>query len=223
MVQRAFAAELKQGLVQSVTIKNPCSVIAVVGDGMAGMPGVAGRFLGTLGSAGINVMAIAQGSSERNISAVIARQDSTRALRAVHSGFYLSAETISIGIIGPGNVGQVLLRQMASRDSAAQVPVQPRPAGSGHRRLQPDAAERSGHQSGDLARGLRQSWPCPWTGRVFTNHVHAEHLPHAVVVDCSASEDVAARYVEWLGGGVHVVTPNKKAPSGPLACLRPAA
>ncbi|MEO8223563.1 MAG: aspartate kinase, partial [Gammaproteobacteria bacterium] len=114
VVQRAFAVELKRGLVQSVTVKSPCSVVAVVGDGMAGMPGVAGRFLGTLGSAGINVRAIAQGSSERNISAVIARQDSTRALRAVHSGFYLSAETISIGLIGPGNVGQVLLRQMAA-------------------------------------------------------------------------------------------------------------
>jgi aspartokinase/homoserine dehydrogenase 1 len=216
VVYRAFAAELKQGLVQSVTIKNPCSVIAVVGDGMAGMPGIAGRFLGTLGNAGINVKAIAQGSSERNISAVIARQDSTRALRAVHSGFYLSAETISIGIIGPGNVGQVLLKQMATEVSRLKsqfnLDLRVRAIASSTRMLVSDRAINLATWHEDFA---KQSVPLDWAE--FTNHVHAEHLPHAVVVDCSASEEVAARYVEWLGGGVHVVTPNKKAPSGPLS------
>ena len=216
VVRRAFAVELKQGLVQSVTIKNPCSVIAVVGDGMAGMPGIAGRFLGTLGSAGINVKAIAQGSSERNISAVVARQDSTRALRAVHSGFYLSAETISIGIIGPGNVGQVLLKQMSTElprlKAQFNLDLRVRAIAGSMRMLLSDRAI-------DLTRWREDfdslSVPLDWA--LFTNHVHAEHLPHAVVVDCSASEEVAARYVEWLGGGVHVVTPNKKAPSGPLS------
>jgi aspartokinase/homoserine dehydrogenase 1 len=216
VVQRAFAVELKQGLIQSVTVKNPCSVIAVVGDGMAGMPGVAGRFLGTLGTAGINVRAIAQGSSERNISAVIARQDSTRALRAVHSGFYLSAETISIGIIGPGNVGQVLLRQMATQlprlKSQFNLDLRVRAIAGSSRMLLSDRAIDLSTWRQDFE---KQSVPLDWA--VFTNHVHAEHLPHAVVVDCSASEEVAGRYVEWLGGGVHVVTPNKKAPSGPLA------
>ena len=216
VVQRAFSVELEQGLVQSVSLKNPCSVIAVVGDGMAGMPGIAGRFLGTLGSAGINVMAIAQGSSERNISAVIARQDSTRALRAVHSGFYLSAETISIGIVGPGNVGQVLLKQMATEiprlKSQFNLDLRVRAIAGSSRMLLADRAIDLSTWRDDFA---KQSVPLDWA--VFTQHVHAEHLPHAVVVDCSASEEVASRYVEWLGGGIHVVTPNKKAPSGPLA------
>ena len=74
--------------------------VAVVGDGMAGTPGVAARFFGTLGRAGINIRAIAQGSSERNISAVVDSANATRALRAAHSGFYLSHKTISIGLIG---------------------------------------------------------------------------------------------------------------------------
>jgi aspartokinase/homoserine dehydrogenase 1 len=215
VVRRAFAVELDQGLVQSVTLKTPCSVIAVVGDGMAGMPGVAGRFLGTLGSAGINVMAIAQGSSERNISAVINRQDSTRALRAVHSGFYLSAETISIGLIGPGNVGQVLLRQMAAEiprlKSQFNLDLRVRAIATSSRMLLSDRAINLATWQADFE---RHAVPLDWAQ--FTRHVHAEHLPHAVVVDCSASADVAGRYVEWLGGGVHVVTPNKKAPSGPL-------
>ncbi len=215
VVQRAFAVELRQGLVQSVTVKNPCSVIAVVGDGMAGMPGIAGRFLGTLGSAGINVKAIAQGSSERNISAVVARQDSTRALRAVHSGFYLSAETMSIGIIGPGNVGQVLLKQMAAElprlKSQFNLDLRVRAIAGSKKMLLSDRAINLATWREDFE---KLSVPLDWAR--FTNHVHAEHLPHAVVVDCSASADVAERYVEWLGGGVHVVTPNKKAPSGPL-------
>ncbi len=216
VLRRAFAVELDQGLIQSVTVQNPCSVIAVVGDGMAGMPGVAGRFLGTLGAAGINVKAIAQGSSERNISAVIARQDSTRALRAVHSGFYLSAETISIGIIGPGNVGGMLLAQMAAElarlRSQSNLDLRVRAIASSSRMLLHDRALDLNTWQRDFE---KQSVPLDWAR--FTNHVHAEHLPHAVVVDCSASEEIAGRYVAWLGAGVHVVTPNKKAPSGPLA------
>jgi aspartokinase/homoserine dehydrogenase 1 len=215
-IRQAFAVELAQGQIQSVTVQPDCSIVAVVGDGMAGMPGVAGKFLATLGGAGINVRAIAQGSSERNISAVVARADSVRALRAVHSGFYLSAVTISVGLIGPGNVGSVLLAQMAE-----QLPRLRRERGLD---LRVRAIATSGRmwladQPIDLRR-WREEFPSraePLDYARFTAHVHAEHLPHAVVVDCTASEDIAARYGEWLAAGVHVVTPNKKAHSGPLA------
>jgi aspartokinase/homoserine dehydrogenase 1 len=216
VVRRAFAVELDQGQVQNISLKAPCSIIAVVGDGMAGIPGIAGRFLSTLGSAGINVMAIAQGSSERNISAVIAKADSVRGLRAVHSGFYLSAETVSIGLVGPGNVGRVLLNQMAAQlgrlKSEAGLDLRVRAIATSSRMLLSDRPI-------DLTRWKErfdaEAEPLDW-GR-FTSHVHAEHLPHAVVVDCSSSADVANRYVEWLSAGLHVVTPNKKAHSGSLA------
>ena len=92
VVERAFAVELSEGQVQRVGVTKGCAIIAVVGDDMAGMPGSAGRFFGTLGNAGINVRAIAQGASERNISAVIDAKDMTRAIRAVHSSFYLVGE-----------------------------------------------------------------------------------------------------------------------------------
>jgi len=113
VVERAFAVELSEGQVQRVGVTKACAIIAVVGDDMAGMPGSAGRFFGTLGLAGINVRAIAQGASERNISAVIDAKDMTRAIRAVHSSFYLSAKTVSIGLLGPGLVGGTLLDQLA--------------------------------------------------------------------------------------------------------------
>ena len=79
---------------------------------MAGAHGVAAKVFHALGSAGVNVRAIAQGASERNISVVIDGKGSARALRSVHSSFYLSAHTVSIGLIGPGLVGSSLLEQV---------------------------------------------------------------------------------------------------------------
>ncbi|MFK8015848.1 MAG: aspartate kinase, partial [Gammaproteobacteria bacterium] len=113
IVRETFGAEITAGIIQRVSVNHGLSVLAVVGDGMAGTPGVAAKVFGSLGEAGVNVRAISQGSSERNISAVIDQADTTRALRAVHSRFYLSPQTLSIGVIGCGTVGSVLLEQLA--------------------------------------------------------------------------------------------------------------
>ena len=216
VVRQAFALELQEGQIQSVDVQADCSIIAVVGDDMAGLPGVAAKFFGTLGNAGINVRAIAQGSSERNISAVIDKRDVTRALRAAHSGFYLSAKTISLGLIGPGNVGGTLLDQLAAQSERL------------HREFGLDLRIRGiatstrmhlAERAVDLTRWrevLRQGMePLDWAR--FMGHVKADHLPHAAIIDCSASQEVANRYIEWFQSGIHVVTPNKKAHSGSLA------
>ena len=114
VVREAFNEELESGQIQSVDITESQSIVAVVGDGMEGTPGIAARFFGTLGRAGVNIRAIAQGSSERNISAVVDSEEATKALRAVHSGFYLSQKTISIGLIGTvSSVGRCFGRSEA--------------------------------------------------------------------------------------------------------------
>ena len=115
MRARAFERELQDGQIQSVDVDPDLAILAVVGDGMAGTPGVAAKVFSALGTAGVNVRAIAQGASERNISVVIEGRNATRALRAVHASFYLSPHTLSIGVIGPGAVGRVLLDQLASQ------------------------------------------------------------------------------------------------------------
>jgi aspartokinase/homoserine dehydrogenase 1 len=216
VVRQAFALELQQGQIQSVDVKTDSSIIAVVGDGMAGLPGVAAKFFGTLGNAGINVRAIAQGSSERNISAVIDKRDATRALRAAHSGFYLSAKTISLGLIGPGNVGATLLDQMAAQAERLRrdfgLDLRLRAVATSTRMHLADRAVDLGRWRDVIDREMQ---PLDWAR--FAQHVKADHLPHAAVLDCSASQDVADRYVDWFRRGIHVVTPNKKAPSGPLA------
>ena len=216
VISAAFAEELASGQIQSVDVTDGQSIIAVVGDGMAGMPGVAARFFGTLARAGINVRAIAQGSSERNISAVVNADESERALRAVHSGFYLSSKTLSIGLIGPGTVGRALLSQIEKRHDRLVEDF------SLDLRVRAIARSKSmllGDRRIDLA-----TWDEAYAGSAvdlnldeFEQHINSDHLPHAVIIDCTADESVAERYAGWLERGIHVITPNKRAFSGPVA------
>ena len=113
-IEAVFETEQKRGI-QTLEVTNHCTILAVVGDTMSGTPGVAASFFGALARAGVNVRAIAQGSSERNISVVIDEADAAKALRAAHAGFYLSKQTLSIGLIGPGHVGSTFLDQLERR------------------------------------------------------------------------------------------------------------
>ena len=216
VISAAFSDELAGGQIQSVEVTPGQSIVAVVGDGMAGNPGVAARFFSNLGRAGINVRAIAQGSSERNISAVIESDDVTRALRVVHSGFYLSAKTISVGVIGTGVVGGTLLDQLhEQRERLA-------------RRFNLELRVRAIARSSHMLLGERTINLANWSDDLadsetlldfdaFEAHVHTDQLPHAVIIDCTADESVAARYSDWLSRGIHVITPNKKGFSGSYA------
>ncbi len=215
VVERAFAVELSQGQVQRVEVTKGCAILAVVGDDMAGLPGSAGRFFRTLGNAGINVRAIAQGASERNISAVIDAKDMTRALRAVHSSFYLSAKTVSIGVIGPGSVGSALLDQLAGAQPGLyerfNLDLRVRAIGSSKRM----ALDEHHIELKDWRELLGRGEPLELARLV--DHIQADYLPHAVLIDCTANQAVADRYADWLGRGIHVITPNKRAHSGPIA------
>ena len=216
VLERAFAHELSQGQIQSVDVTTDLAILAVVGDGMAGMPGVAGKVFNALGAANVNVRAIAQGASERNISVVVEGSQATRALRAVHAGFYLSPHTLSIGIIGPGTVGKVLLDQLASQHQrlAHQFNIDLRVRG-----IMSSKTMKLAPQSIPLERwreDITQGTVAADYARFFA-HLKVDHLPHTVIIDCSANQEVANRYHDWLAAGVHVITPNKKANSGALA------
>jgi aspartokinase/homoserine dehydrogenase 1 len=216
VVRDAFDRELRGGQIQSVEIDRDLAILAIVGDGMAGAPGIAARLFSALARAGVNVRAIAQGASERNISVVVNGAETTRALRAAHAAFYLSPHTLSIGVIGPGSVGGAFLDQLATQSArfSAQFNLDMRiRAIASSKRMSlydpgADAANwRGGHEGDGVALDLDQ----------FIDHVRAEHLPHAVIIDCSASEDVARRYAHFFERGIHVVTANKKAHSGDYA------
>jgi aspartokinase/homoserine dehydrogenase 1 len=219
VVRAAFDRELRQGQIQSVEVDRGLAILAVVGDGMAGAHGVAAKVFTALGDSAVNVRAIAQGASERNISVVIEGRHIARALRAVHSSFYLSPHTVSIGLIGPGTVGSVLLDQLAGQVKRLgrdfNIDLRVRGIMSSKRMLLQDAGVDLAQWRERLARD-----GVPADFRAFAQFVHADHLPHAVMIDCTASAEVATHYCEWLTAGMHVVTPNKKANSGELSAYR---
>jgi bifunctional aspartokinase / homoserine dehydrogenase 1 len=218
-VERAFFAERHHGQIQRVDVTTGCSILAVVGDGMAGRPGVAARFFSALGKAGVSLRAIAQGASERNISVIVDAADTQRALRAAHAGFYLSEQTISIGLVGAGNVGATLLRQLATEARRLKedfdVDLRVRAIATSRAMLLSD-------QAIDLEdwRNALKSRGEPVDLARLAIHVHAEHLPHAALIDCTASDDVARLYGTWLERGIHVITPNKRANTAPLDYYR---
>ncbi len=196
-----------------------CTILAAVGEGMSGTPGIASRFFGALARAGVNVKAIAQGSSERNLSVVVDSADATRAMRAAHSGFYLSRQTLSIGLIGPGHVGATLLDQMGRRIHwlREELGVDLRV-----RAIADSSSMILDEQQIDLGswRDNLRNDAMPADLDVLTEYAHTESVPHAAIIDCTASADIAMRYRDWLASGLHVITPNKKANSGPLDYYR---
>ncbi|MBM4230998.1 MAG: bifunctional aspartate kinase/homoserine dehydrogenase I [Gammaproteobacteria bacterium] len=218
-VRTAFARELDEGQIQSVEVDRELAILAVVGDGMAGIPGIAAKVFNALGTAAVNVRAIAQGASERNISVVVPAKAATRALRAVHSSFYLSAHTVSVGVIGPGTVGRVLLEQIASQSERLRrdfkLDLRVRGLMSSKRMLLSDKGVSLSQWQDELAAATAAP-----DLQAFANYVGVDYLPNRVIIDCTASGEVAKHYPAWLAAGIHIVTPNKKANSAPMAFYR---
>ena len=217
-VERAFFAELHHGQIEAIDVTGNCSILAAVGDNMVDHPGVAGKFFSALGKARVNIRAIAQGSSERNISAVIGRADSQRALRAVHAAFYLSNQTLSIGLIGPGHIGGTLLDQLSTQMQTLkdEFKIDLRVRGIlNSSRMWLDDRGRSW-------KGWREALPQsrPANLEAFVDHVQADHFPHAVIVDCTSSAELTGHYPAWLERGIHIITPNKKANSASMDFYR---
>ena len=100
-----------------VDVRSDQAILAVVGEGMKGRPGVAGKVFDSLGRQNINISAIAQGASERNISCVIDASQQVRALNAIHQGFFETRKRLAIAMIGVGNVGGAVLRQLEQQRS----------------------------------------------------------------------------------------------------------
>jgi aspartokinase/homoserine dehydrogenase 1 len=218
-VERAFFAERLHGQIRRVDVTNDCSILAVVGEGMAGRPGVAAKFFSALGKAGVSLRAIAQGSSERNVSVAVDAADTQRALRAAHAGFYLSKQTVSIGIVGAGNIGSTLIRQLSQRlrqlKQEFDIDLRVRAIAGSNQMLLSDHPIDLEHWREQLkTRGTATDLTR------LASHVYDDQLPHAVLIDCTASQDVSELYGTWLERGIHVITPNKRANTSSLEYYR---
>ncbi|MCS6973620.1 MAG: bifunctional aspartate kinase/homoserine dehydrogenase I [Cyclobacteriaceae bacterium] len=213
-LEREFRHELRDKHIDHIYLGEDHSIIAVVGDGMKHQPGTSGRMFSALGKNGVNVVAIAQGSSERNISAVIRNTDTAKAVAALHDAFFLSDnKTVNVFLVGTGLIGSTLLRQLANQQEQliATNHLEIRLIGLANSRkmffnydgINPKEALQKLHEAGDSM-----------NLEMFRKTLLELNLPNSVFVDCTASEQVAGLYESLLQASVSVVTPNKKANSG---------
>jgi len=209
-----FARELASGQIEGVRADSGIGILAAVGDGMAGRPGVAARLFQALARARVNVRAIAQGASERNISVAVDSADVIRALRAAHAAFYLAPQTLGLIVVGVGSVGQAFLREL--NDHAARLKSKHAidlkllgVANSKHMLRLKGGEDLSDPKALLLQAGETLDF------RALIEHGRAPEYPALVVIDLTASETVADQYAGWLEQGAHIVSASKRAGSGP--------
>jgi aspartokinase/homoserine dehydrogenase 1 len=210
-ISNAFSEEINSGLITDIDITNNLSVLAVVGDNMAGQHGIAGKFFSTLGKSCINVRAIAQGSSERNISAVIDTANIDQALNDLHAVFFGPACSLSIGLIGPGLVGNELLNQindnLVARQEIFGSDISVKGIASSKVMLLSD----DNLNTTDWV-DCQKDKPLDLDIEQFSMHIKNSSINgHALIIDCTSSDLIAAKYKEWLEQEINVITPNKKA------------
>ena len=211
-----FEVEIRSGKIDEVKAETGMSVVAIIGDNMQKTPGIAGRMFMALGKNGINVVAIAQGSSERNLSVVIGHQDLAKALNVIHDAFFLSdVKTLNVFMAGTGLIGRTLLRQIA--DNAPRLMEQRllhiNLAGLCNRRFMytdPDGIDIQNWKNILEQRSVGANLS------EFDAAIKALNLANSVFVDCTASDEVVALYEDLLDNNVSVITPNKIAGSGNL-------
>ena len=218
LLERAFAAERAAGLMDAVALRPDLAILSLIGDGMRHQPGVAGALFGALGDLDCNVVAIAQGSSERSISAVIPGEQGARAMAAVHARFFDGCERLELYLLGVGLVGRQLLVQLARQQEVLRGRgVELRlcaVAASRRMLLDPAGIEPAGALDALAARGG------PLDLEALRDSVRRRRPGCPVLVDCTSAADLAAAYGDFAAAGFHLVGANKKLNSGPLAGYR---
>jgi aspartokinase/homoserine dehydrogenase 1 len=219
-IEREFQYEIKNEEIDEVQIENELCIVAVVGDGMKHSPGTSGRMFSALGKNGVNVMAIAQGSSERNISAVIPQIDVAKALNALHEAFFLSDRKIlHVFLVGTGLIGKALLAMVReqfaklAKDNLLEINVVA--IANSRKMLFREEGLALNHSVDELNTGGEEMHMGG-----FYESMLALNLSNSIFVDCTSSPDVTAYYERILSANISIVTPNKKANSASMESYR---
>lgn len=233
VLRRTFRAELAHGELEAISARHEVALVAVVGLGMAGHPGIAARVFDALAEASVNVVAIAQGSGEHNISVAIAARDVPAALRCIHAAFQLGKEGggrprprhgRDVVLLGAGTIGRAVLALVAAAPARFRalrfVAVVDRggvvhaPEGLDARALRALLAHKAGGGTvGDLPGGTRTA-PAAALGALGRRA-----LVHPVLVDATA-DDTTALLVAAADAGFDLVLANKRPLAGPMAGYR---
>ncbi len=216
-INEAFRYEMLLNRIEPVQVENELSVVALVGEGMRRVPGLAGKVFSSLGQQGINIMAIAQGSSECNVSLVVRRDQEQRAINVIHDAFFGEEGLAHVFLIGTGLIGKELLQQIEAGAAAIKERFK--------RRIVIVGVANSRHMCDELE-GLKQ---CEILARLDAAETPLDldvvldrlrHRSAPILVDCTASDSVTEIYEQALNQGISVVTPNKRANSGEIARFR---
>ncbi|HXC03587.1 MAG TPA: ACT domain-containing protein, partial [Bacteroidia bacterium] len=208
VVDAMFRFERNGGKVDPVWIDPDLAVLALVGEKMKSHPGISGRMFSALGRNGINIRAIAQGSSERNITAIIRKEDLKKALLVLHEEFFEeNRRQINLFIAGLGNVGSRLLDQLCQQQQhlkqQMKVDLKIRGIINSRYMLIPDDALEAAHWKEQLLEGRKADL------QSFLMEMKQTKLHNTVFIDVTASEEVAGCYESLLQNSISVVACNK--------------
>lgn len=209
LLNNEFKYELLQKELEEVIVLNNHSLIAVVGEDMIDTPGVSGKVFQALGKNGINVIAIAQGSSQLNISVVIKQNQLVKALNVLHDGLELSNEKIlNLFMIGPGLVGSALLEKIdATKEkllNEKNVKIKLIGLANSKKMLfEPSGINCANWKDELFDKGI------PVVKDEYLHTMYAMDLANTIFVDCTASPFMTDKYEDILSKSISVVTPNK--------------
>ena len=212
-VESAFAFEIERGVVNRVKVEKDLSVVAIIGENMRYQPGISGRLFRALGKNGINAVAIAQGSSELNVSVVISREDETKALNALHEAFFLSDyKTLHLFIIGVGLIGGTLLKQIEKQNAYLRERrgMELKVVGLANTRKM--VFDADGIELGDWKQQLNSS-DIKTDLPVFIGRMRDLNLSNSIFIDNTADGKIASFYEAILDDSISISTPNKIATS----------
>ncbi|MCB0397031.1 MAG: bifunctional aspartate kinase/homoserine dehydrogenase I [Flavobacteriales bacterium] len=216
-IEEEFRNEMTLGHIEAVRVEEGMSIVAVVGENMRRIPGVAGKLFSSLGRNGINIHAIAQGSFELNISLAVGKRDISKALNVIHEGFFLShMKTLNLFIVGTGTVGGTLLEQIRSQSAylLENHHLELRVVGLTNTRKM--IFDKEGVALGEWSEVLSKNGKKA-DFQKFMERMYACNLRNSVLVDCTSNETVASVYEQALDQSISVVTPNKIACSSAYA------
>ena len=209
-----FELEIREKLIDEIEVHSDYAIISVVGDGMIKNRGVASKFFNALSSQDINIAAIAQGSSERCISAVIEGEYADTAVRAVHQFFFHTAQTIEVFAFGAGTIGGTMIDQI--RDQKAKllkenVDIKVLCITT----IDGMLLKEDGIDLSDWRNQMKKpDYPFgPQNVDDIIKFVKEKKPLNPVFVDCTASYDLPERYLDILNAGMSIATPNKRANS----------
>lgn len=210
-----FAKELLDKDLEPVEVIEDLSIISVVGDGMKQAKGIAARFFSALSQANISIVAIAQGSSERSISAVVAQNKAIEAVKSTHQALFNNKKSVDMFLVGVGGVGGELIEQIKQQKeylAKKDIEIRVCALANSNKMLLNENGLSLDNWKEDLANATQ-----PSDFDVLLSFIKLHHVVNPVFVDCTTAESVSGLYARALSEGFHVVTPNKKANTREMA------